>query len=142
MQRQSGEAHADVLKIGTGCPVFFLPSGRESQRIVAWRRHLCGSTTGAVANLTESDSDWAHCFFLQKNEKELKILNGTIKIDVQNVEMTFEAEHSLLTMLLETMKLVQMTSIRHVSEERRGNSTDRKPRESHASRVDLTAACD
>ena len=46
-----GGAWSEVLK--EGALYSFLPSRRKFQRIVAWRRHLCGSTTGAVANLGE-----------------------------------------------------------------------------------------
>ena len=39
------------------------------------------------------------------DEKELKILNRTIKIDVLNDEMTLEADTKLVENALESMKL-------------------------------------
>ena len=43
--------------------------------------------------------------FSASDEKELKILNRTIKIDVLNDEMTLEADTTLVENALESMKL-------------------------------------
>ena len=45
-----------------------------------------------------------HIGFGANNKKELKILNRTIKIDVLNDEMTFEADTKLVENALESMK--------------------------------------
>ena len=47
-----------------------------------------------------------HVGFGVNDEKELKILNRTIKIDVLNDEMTLEADTKLARYALETKKLV------------------------------------
>ena len=46
-----------------------------------------------------------HIGFGVNDEKELKILNRTIRIDVLNDEMTFEANTKLVVNALESMKL-------------------------------------
>ena len=51
------------------------------------------------------------------DEKELKILNRTIKIDVLNDEMTLEADTKLVENALESMKLKRKALIHLVSGE-------------------------
>ena len=75
------------------------------------------------------------------DEKELKILNRTIKIDVLNDEMTLEADTKLVENALESMKLngakgVDSPRVRRNEE---ANSTDREFRETHISGVDFVS---
>ena len=52
-----------------------------------------------------------HFGFGANDEKELKILNRTIKIDVLNDEMTLEADTKLVENALESMKLIDAKSV-------------------------------
>ena len=52
-----------------------------------------------------------HIGFGANNERELKILDRTIKIDVLNDEMTLEADTKRIENALENMKLVNAKSV-------------------------------
>ena len=62
-------------------------------------------TFGKVLEKRFEVKQTGHIGFGVNDEKELKILNRTIKIDVLNDEMTLEADTKLIENALETMKL-------------------------------------
>ena len=77
---------------------------------VGSHRHY--NTTEAVADLWEcpeetvqGEKDGAH-WVLRRRRIEVKILNGTINIDVRNDEMTFEADTKLVEGASKTMEVV------------------------------------
>ena len=75
-----------------------------------------------------------HIGFDVNDEKELKISNRTIKIDVLNDEMTLEADTKFVENALESMKLNGAKGVDSLRV-----STDREFREAHISRVDFVS---
>ena len=71
--------------------------------VVARQKQL--QTFGKVLEKRLEVKQTDHIGFGANDEKELKILNRTIKIDVVNDEMTLEADTKLVENALESMKL-------------------------------------
>ena len=111
-----GDAWSDVLKessmkVGTACPAFFCSCDGALKGlchgddfcVVARQKQL--QTFGKVLEKRFEVKQTSHIGFGVYDEKELKILNRTIKIDVLNDEMTLEADTKLVEGALESMKL-------------------------------------
>ena len=110
-----GDTWSDVLKessmkVGTACPAFFCSCDGELMRlchgddfcVVARQKQL--QNFGKVLEKRFEVKQTGHIGF-GANDKELKILNRTIKIDALNDEMTLEADTKLVENALENMKL-------------------------------------
>ena len=115
-QRQSGETWSDVLKessmkVGTACPACFCSCDGDLKGLchgddfceVARQKQL--QTFGKVLEKRFGVKQTGHIGFGVNDEKDLKILNRTIKMDVLNDEMTLEADTKLVENALESMKL-------------------------------------
>ena len=96
-----GDTWSDVLKessmqVGTACPAFFCSCDGDLKGlchiddfcVVARQKQL--QTCGKVLEKRFEVKQIGHIGFGVNDEKELKILNRTIKIDVLNDEMTLE----------------------------------------------------
>ena len=95
-----GDTWSDVLKessmkVGTACPAFFCMVARQKQL----------KKFGKVLEKRLEVKQTGHIGFGVNDEKELKILNRTMKIDVLNDEMTLEADSKLVEKALESMTL-------------------------------------
>ena len=109
--------------------------------VVARRKQL--QTLGRVLEKRIEVKQTGHIGFGANDEKELKILNRTIKIDVLNDEMTLEADTKLVENALESMKLngAKKALIHHVSGEMKSKQHRlRIPRSSHQRSRLCTAA--
>ena len=99
------------MKVGTACPAFFCSCDGDLKGlchgddfcVVARQKQL--QTFGKVLEKRLEVKQTGHIGFGVNDEKELKILNRTIKIDVLNDEMTLEADTKLVENALESMKL-------------------------------------
>ena len=99
------------MKVGTACPAFFCCCDGDLKGlfhgddfcVVARQKQL--QTFGKVLEKRFEVKQTGHIGFGVNDEKELKILNRTIKIDVLNDEMTLEADTKLVENALESMKL-------------------------------------
>ena len=99
------------MRVGTACPAFFCSHDGDLKGlchgddfcVVARRKQL--QTFGKVLEKRFEVKQTGHIGFGVNDEKELKILNRTIGIDVLNEEMTLEADTKLVENALETMKL-------------------------------------
>ena len=99
------------MKVGTACPAFFCSHDGDLKGlchendfcVVARQKQL--QTFGKVLEKRFEVKQTGHIGFSANDEKELKILNRTIKIDVLNDEMTLEADRKLVEGALESMKL-------------------------------------
>ena len=99
------------MKVGTACPASFCscdgdPKGLchgDDFCVVARQKQL--QTFGKVLEKRFAVKQTGHIGFGVNYEKELKILNRTIKIDVLNDEMTLEADTKLVENAVESMKL-------------------------------------
>ena len=97
------------MKVGTACPAFFCSCDGDLKGlchgddfcVVARQKHL--QTFGKVLRFEVKQT--GHIGFGVNVEKELKILNRTIKIDALNDEMTLKADTKLVENALESMKL-------------------------------------
>ena len=111
-----GDTWSDVLKessmkVGTAWPAFFCSCDGDLKGlchgddfcVVARQKQL--QTFGKVLEKRFEVKQTGHIGFGVNDEKELKILNRTIKIDVLNDEMTLEADTKLVENALESMKL-------------------------------------
>ena len=135
-----GDTLSDVLKesfmkVGTACPAFFC-SG-DDFCVVARQKQL--QTFGKVLEKLFKVKQTGHIGFGVNDEKELKILNRTIKIDVLNDEMTLEADTKLVENALESMELNGAKGIDSPRVRRYEEQTDREFREGHVSRVDFAS---
>ena len=96
------------MKVGTACPAFFCSCDGDLKGlchgddfcVVARQKQL--QTFGKVLEKRFVVKQTGHIGFGVNDEKELKILNRTIKIDVLNDEMT---DTKLVENVLESMKL-------------------------------------
>ena len=96
------------MKVGTACPAFFCSCDGDLKGlchgddfcVVARQKQL--QTFGKVFEKRFVAKQTGHIGFGVNDEKELKILNRTIKIDVLNDEMT---DTKLVENVLESMKL-------------------------------------
>ena len=108
-----GDTWSDVLKessmkVGTACLAFFCSHDGDLKIlchgndlcVVARRKQL--QTHGKVLEERFEVKQTVHIGFSASDEKELKILNRTIKIDVLNDEVTLEADTKLDKHALET----------------------------------------
>ena len=107
-QRRSGETHGQMclkessMKVGTACPAFFCSCDGDLKGlchgddfcVVARQKQL--QTFGKVLEKRFEVKQTGHIGFGANDDKELKILNRTIKIDVLNDEMTLEADTKLV----------------------------------------------
>ena len=99
------------MKVGTACPAFFCSCDGDLKGlchgddfcVVARQKQL--QIFGEVLEKRFEVKQTGHIGFGLNDEKELKILNRTIKIDVLNDEMTLEADTKLVENALESMKL-------------------------------------
>ena len=99
------------MKVGTACPAFFCscdgdPKGLchgDDFCVVARQKQL--QIFGKALEKRFEVKQTGHIGFGVNDEKELKILNRTIKIDVLNDEKTLEADTKLVENALESMKL-------------------------------------
>ena len=99
------------MKVGTACPAFFCSCDGDLEGlchgddfcVVARQKQL--QTFGKVLEKRFEVKQTGHIGFGVNDEKELKILNRTIKIDVLNDEMTLEGDAKLVENALESMKL-------------------------------------
>ena len=99
------------MKVGTACPAFFCSCDGDLKGlchgddlcVVARQKQL--QTFGKVLEKRFEVKQTGHIGFGVNDEKELKILNRTIKIDVLNDEMMLEADTKLVENALESMKL-------------------------------------
>ena len=99
------------MKVGTAYPAFFCSCDGALKGlchggdfgVVARQKQL--QTFGKVLQKRFEVKQTSHIGFVVNDEKELKILNRTIKIDVLNDEMTLEADTKLVEKALESMKL-------------------------------------
>ena len=111
-----GDTWSDVLKessmkVRTACPAFFCSYDGDLKGlchgddfcVVARQKQL--QTFGKVLEKRFEVKQTGHIGFGVNDNKELKILNRTIKIDVLNDEMTLEADTKLVENVLESMKL-------------------------------------
>ena len=111
-----GDTWPDVLKessmiVGTACPAFFYSCDGDLKGlchgddfcVVARQKQL--QTFGKVLEKRFEVKQTGHIGCGANVEKELKILNRTIKTDVLNDEMTLEADTKLVENALESMKL-------------------------------------
>ena len=111
-----GDTWSDVLKessmkVGTAWPAFFCscdgdPKGLchgDDFCVVARQKQL--QTFGKVLEERIEVKQTGHIGFGVNDEKELKILDRTVKIDVLNDEMTLEADTNLVENALESIKL-------------------------------------
>ena len=100
------------MKVGSVCPAFFCSYDGDLKGlchgddfcVVARRKQL--HTFGNVLEKRFEVKQTGHIGFGVNDEKGLKILNRTSKIDVLNDEMTLEADTKLVENALETMKLL------------------------------------
>ena len=96
------------MKVGTACPAFFCSCDGDLKQlchgddfcVVARQKQL--QTFGKVLEKRFEVKQTGHIGFGVNDEKELKILNRTIKIDVLNDEMTLEADTKLVENALES----------------------------------------
>ena len=111
-----GDTWSDVLKessmkVGTACPACFrsrdgdLKGLRHGDDFCVVARQKQLQTFGQVLEKRFELKQTGHIGFGVNDEKELKILNRTIKIDVLNDEMTLEADTKLVENALESMML-------------------------------------
>ena len=111
-----GDTWSDVLnessmKDGTACPAFFCSCDGDLKGlchgddfcVVARQKQL--QTFGKILEKRFEVKQTGNIGFDVNDEKELKILNRTINIDVLNDEMTLEADTKLVGNALESMKL-------------------------------------
>ena len=111
-----GDTWSDVLKessmkVGTACPGFFCSRDGDLKGschgddfcVVARQKQL--QTFGKVLEKRFEVKQTGHIGFGVNDEKELKSLNRTVKIDVLNDEMMLEADTKLVENALESMKL-------------------------------------
>ena len=113
------------MKVGTACPAFFCSCDGDLRGlchgddfcVVARQKQL--QTFGKVVEKRFEVKQTGHIGFGVNDEKELKILNRTIKIDVLNDEMSLEADTKLVENALKSMKLnsAKKALIHHVSGE-------------------------
>ena len=135
------------MKVGTACPAFFCSCDGDLKGlchgddfcVVARQKQL--QTFGKVLEKRFEVKQTGHIGFVVNDEKELKILNRTIKIDALNDETTLEADTKLVENALESMKLngpkgVDPPRVRRSEEQ---NSTDREFREAHIDGVDFVS---
>ena len=99
------------MKVGTACPAFFcsydgdlkgLCHGDDFCVVARWKQL---QTFGKVLEKRFEVKQTGHIGFGVNDEKELKMLNRTINIDLLNDEMTLEADTKLVENALESMKL-------------------------------------
>ena len=89
------------MKVGTACPAFFCSCDGDLKGLwVARQKQL--QTFGKVLEKRFEVKQKGNIGSGANDEKELKILNRTIKIDVLNDEMTLEADTKLFENALET----------------------------------------
>ena len=100
------------MNVGTACPAFFCSCDGDlkglchGDDLCVWLhdRSSC-KPFGNVFEKRFEVKQTGHIGFGVNDEKELKILNRTIKIDVMNDEMTLEADTKLVENALKSMKL-------------------------------------
>ena len=106
------------MKVGTACPAFFCSCDGDLKGlchgddfcVVTRQKQL--QTFGKVIKKRSEVKQTGHIGFGVNDEKELKILNRTIKVDVlKNDEMTLEADTKLVENALESMKLIDAKGV-------------------------------
>ena len=133
------------MTIGTSCPAFFAVK-MEIPKDFAIEMTSAGWHDGSSCK--SSGISWKNCLrcnkrgtsvFSAEDSNDLKMLNRTIMIDVQNDEMTLEADTKLVEDALETMKLVGAKKVDSPRVRRNEQQTAqiRNSEKTHASRDDF-----